>query len=60
MKQGLVYPRLQLIRHVSASIAAGVAAAMHASGRATLPMPSNMYEHCQRMMYNPTYDFDFE
>ena len=59
LAKGLVYPRLDMIRHVSASIAAGVSSAMHDSGRATLPRPAgDMYEHCKSAMYSPSYDFE--
>jgi malic enzyme len=59
LAKGLVYPRLDLIRQVSAKIAAGVAAAMHDSGRASLPRPAgDMLAHCEAAMYKPSYDVE--
>ena len=58
LQSGLVYPKIGMIRHVSASIAAGVAKAMHDTGRASNPMPKgDLLKHCKAIMYDPTYDF---
>jgi malate dehydrogenase (oxaloacetate-decarboxylating)(NADP+) len=56
LSQGRLYPPLEKIREVSASIAAAVAENAFATGTATERKPRNMMEYIQSLMYDPFED----
>ena len=54
---GTLYPKLETIRAVSASIAAAVGEEVYRLGLATyMPRPENMYEFMQDHQYDVRYD----
>lgn len=54
---GTLYPKLESIRAVSASIAAAVGAEVYRLGLATyMPQPDNMLEFMQEHQYDTRYD----
>ena len=55
LEQGLIYPPLAEIRHVSAVIGAAVARVAYRQGLATQPEPDDLLAHVQAQMYVPTY-----
>ncbi|XAR53381.1 Malate dehydrogenase (oxaloacetate-decarboxylating) (NADP(+)) [Bertholletia excelsa] len=55
-EKGLIYPPFSIIRKISASIAANVAAKAYELGVATrLPRPANLVKYAESCMYTPTY-----
>lgn len=55
LAMGRMYPSWQMIRTISAAIATAVAEVAHAQGLATVPCPTNLRQHIEAMMYQPTY-----
>jgi malate dehydrogenase (oxaloacetate-decarboxylating)(NADP+) len=55
LEQGLIYPPLRGIRHVSAKIAAAVAATAYDQGLASKPRPPDMEVQVRSLMYEPMY-----
>lgn len=53
---GCLYPNLDDIREVSATVAAAVAEAAWNNGTATEPRPANILAHVKAHMYEPTYN----
>ena len=55
LKQGRIYPPLDSIREVSASIAAAVINVAYDRDLAMKPMPEDLLSHIKSMMYVPEY-----